>query len=191
MSASFSLLRTFRRLSLLVCLSSLFVSPLAGAADPRDGVAVEGGYGYHVDMARFTLTRDWQAPILTGERWAISPYWDLALGHWNPHNPAGGNHAVTDVGVTPVFRVTERERSAIAPYAELAVGLHYISDHRIYTGRDMSTHFQFGDHAGVGVSFGEKQAFDLGLRLQHLSNAGLKNPNPGINFYQVRAAYHF
>jgi hypothetical protein len=27
------------------------------------------------------------------------------------------------------------------------------------------------------------------LRLQHLSNAGLRNPNPGINFLMLRLAY--
>jgi hypothetical protein len=32
---------------------------------------------------------------------------------------------------------------------------------------------------------------DLGYRYQHLSNAGLGDSNPGINFHLVRLAYHF
>jgi lipid A 3-O-deacylase len=142
-------------------------------------------------MARASVNREWEQRWFSDRDWVLGGYWDLSVGHWHAHNPEGGNHDVGDVGVTPVFRVTERVRSAYAPYAELAVGIHYLSEHRIYAGRDMSTHFQFGDHVGLGVSFGAQQAWDLGVRLQHLSNAGLKNPNPGINFYQVRAAYHF
>ena len=49
-----------------------------------------------------------------------------------------------------------------------------------------STRFQFGDHLGVGVRRGQ---YDIGLRLQHLSNAGLRNPNPGVNFLQLHLAY--
>lgn len=163
----------------------------ARADEPRDGVAFEAGYGYHVDMARISVNREWSQHWFTDHSVILGGYWDASLGEWHPHNPAGGNHDVVDLGITPVWRITERERSAIAPYAELAVGAHYISDHRIYNGRNMSTHFQFGDHVGAGVSLGEQHAWDIGVRLQHLSNAGLKNPNPGINFYQIRAGYHF
>ncbi|HYL90521.1 MAG TPA: acyloxyacyl hydrolase, partial [Burkholderiales bacterium] len=31
--------------------------------------------------------------------------------------------------------------------------------------------------------------YDVSMRLQHLSNAGIKNPNPGVNFLQVRFQY--
>ncbi|MDE3009636.1 MAG: acyloxyacyl hydrolase [Pseudomonadota bacterium] len=171
--------------------TALPITAALAAESARDGVAIEAGSGYHVDMARLSLNREWERKWFTDHSWVLGGYWDLSLGAWHAHNPAGGNHDVTDVGITPVWRVTERERSAIAPYGELAVGAHYISEHRIYSGRDMSTHFQFGDHVGAGVSFGEQHAWDLGLRLQHMSNAGLKNPNPGINFYQIRAGYHF
>jgi hypothetical protein len=30
----------------------------------------------------------------------------------------------------------------------------------------------------------------MSLRLQHLSNGGITSPNPGINFLQLRLAYH-
>ena len=32
---------------------------------------------------------------------------------------------------------------------------------------------------------------DIGVRTQHLSNGGLKEPNPGINFAIVRFGYYF
>ncbi len=178
-------------LSLSAAIAAFLLQTPAHAQEARDGLAFEAGYGYHVDMARVSVNREWTEKWFTDHSWVLGGYWDASLGEWHAHNPAGGNHDVVDFGITPVWRVTERERSPIAPYAELAVGAHYISEHAIYTGRNMSTHFQFGDHVGLGVSLGEQHAWDLGVRLQHLSNAGLKNPNPGINFYQVRAGYHF
>lgn len=175
-----------------VLLSAVLAPPPAIAAETgRDGVALETGTGYHVSMARVSVNREWDGAVAGGQDWVLGGYWDVSLGEWHPHNPAGGNHDVTDFGFTPVWRFTGRDRPAVAPYAELAVGVHYISQHDIYRGRDMSTHFQFGDHVGAGLSFGEHHAWDLGVRFQHLSNAGIKNPNPGINFYQIRAGYHF
>ena len=40
---------------------------------------------------------------------------------------------------------------------------------------------------GQAPSFG---SYDLGLRFQHLSNGGLRNPNPGINLVILRLQYH-
>jgi hypothetical protein len=39
--------------------------------------------------------------------------------------------------------------------------------------------------------FGDKDQFDLGLRLQHLSNAGIEHPNPGVNFVIMRLGYRY
>jgi hypothetical protein len=55
----------------------------------------------------------------------------------------------------------------------------------------MSTAFQFGSHIGLGYRFGAKRSYEIGYRFQHISNAGIKKPNPGINFHQVRVQYHF
>ena len=49
-----------------------------------------------------------------------------------------------------------------------------------------STAVQFGEHVGVGWRSGH---WHFAARLQHLSNAGLDHPNPGINFVLVRAQY--
>jgi hypothetical protein len=43
----------------------------------------------------------------------------------------------------------------------------------------------------AGVSFGDQLQWDVAARLQHFSNAGINNPNPGINFFQLRVDYHF
>jgi hypothetical protein len=44
---------------------------------------------------------------------------------------------------------------------------------------------------GVGVGLGEHQHYQIGYRFQHLSNASIKEPNPGINFQQIYLQYNF
>ena len=77
-----------------------------------------------------------------------------------------------------------------SPYLEAAIGFHVISDLQIDYDRSFSTRFQFGDHVGVGMRFGPRDRYDVGLRLQHLSNGGIRKPNPGIDFLQLRFQYH-
>lgn len=84
-----------------------------------------------------------------------------------------------------------KANSGWRPYAEGAIGVHFISDTHVNAGRDMGSAFQFGDHLGVGLMFGNKGQFDLGYRFQHLSNADIKSPNDGTNFQQIRFAYLF
>ncbi len=165
---------------------------LSGSIHAADGVSVEAGYGYHTTMERLSWSRTWDRRWFADQSWNLTGYWDVGIGRWTPHDAAGGNHDVNDFGITPVWRLVPAQATGtVVPFAELAVGAHYISDHEIYNGRNMSTHFQFGDHVGAGLSFGPQHDWDAMLRFQHLSNAGLQNPNPGMNFYQVRLTHWY
>ncbi|HUQ24448.1 MAG TPA: acyloxyacyl hydrolase [Burkholderiales bacterium] len=147
------------------------VCSLAAPACALDGVSVEGGRSSDDDLNLARLGLQWKG----ARQWY---YWDLSFGGWT-----GGHGHVYDLSVTPVFRWA---KSGGSPYLEAAVGAHVLSDLDVGTGKDFSTRFQFGDHLGAGVRFGN---YDLGVRLQHLSNGGLRNPNPGINFLILRLQY--
>ncbi|MGZ5091827.1 MAG: acyloxyacyl hydrolase [Burkholderiales bacterium] len=154
-----------------------------------DGVALEIGNGDHVDRVEGALQWDWNRQLLRFSDWHLGGYWDLSLGQWHRGSvSAGQNKDITDVGFTPVFRV--QPNGLTGPYAEAGIGLHLLS-HASIGEKNLSTSFQFGDHLGLGYRFGAKGAFDVGYRFQHFSNGGVKRPNPGINFNQVRLQYHF
>ncbi len=55
----------------------------------------------------------------------------------------------------------------------------------------MGSRFEFGTHIGLGMTFGDRQQFDVSYRIQHFSNAGITSTNPGINFNEIRIGYHF
>ncbi|KAF1021645.1 MAG: Lipid A deacylase PagL [Paracidovorax wautersii] len=60
-----------------------------------------------------------------------------------------------------------------------------ISHTRLDSDTTMSTGFQFSDTIGAGIQFGNQLRSTVGIRFQHLSNASIKSPNPGINFTQL------
>jgi len=152
-----------------------------------DGVSLEAGRGEeNTDSWRLGVHWDWDRQWFADRAWRLSGSWELQFGQWS-----GPISAVTDVSLTPVFRLEPSSPSALSPYLEAAIGFHLVSDYRITGRRFFSTKFQFGDHVGAGVRFGNRHEHDVGLRLQHLSNGGLRRPNPGINFLQLRYQHHF
>ena len=73
------------------------------------------------------------------------------------------------------YPVTEK----LSPYAMASVGPHYIS---VQT-ENQANGFIFADTVGAGFYYflTQKSAIDFGYRLRHMSNAGMKTPNGGIN----------
>lgn len=63
-----------------------------------------------------------------------------------------------------------------------------LSRHR-FGGRDYGSAFQFTTHAGLNWDFSEHVRF--GYRYQHMSNAGLGDPNPGLNLHMLAVSYRF
>jgi lipid A 3-O-deacylase len=141
-----------------------------------DGVAVEVGRGEdRTNLLRVSLTHSWRKRVPLGDVWRLAGYWEFSAGLWD--NP---DDSTAELAITPVFRI-EHGRF----YVEGAIGFHLVQTH-ISAHRTFSTAFQFGDHLGTGMYFGR---YDVSLRVQHLSNGGLRDPNPGINFVLVRLQY--
>lgn len=149
--------------------AALFVT---GSAYALDGASLEAGVGTDDDVKVARFGAQWAS------RWRWL-YWDLSFGGWT-----GGHGRVYDLALTPTARLGR------SPYLEAGVGAHVLSDLDVGTGSDFSTRFQFGDHVGIGMRFGEGGRYDLGVRVQHLSNGGLREPNPGINLVMLRLQYH-
>ena len=74
-------------------------------------------------------------------------------------------------------------RGRIEPYFELGGGVLF-TNHQVPTG---TSGVNFTPSAALGMHvLGDKHAFSLELRYLHISNAGLSDPNPGINTVEVR-----
>jgi len=178
----------------LVAGVALLAAFASGSALAVDGISIQGGVGggdssgSGTDMARVALQWDWNRRWFQGKDWHVGGFWDVGAGYWQRDAYPGQNSDLFEIGVTPVFRVQRNDLKGL--YLEAGIGAHFLS-HSSLGDKQLSTSFQFGDHLGVGYRFGDKQAFDLGYVYQHYSNAGIKKPNDGINFHEIRLQYHF
>ena len=144
-----------------------------------------------VDMARVGVQWNWPWRWGLGSNWHVATYGDLSLGYWDNDSRNRTTSSIVDIGFTPVLRLQQTNPGTVAPYLEAGIGFHYLSKSSVAAERRFGSRFQFGDHIGLGLRFGPRHGFDIGYRYQHLSNAGIKQPNQGINFHQLRMQYHF
>lgn len=163
----------------------------SGSVFAVDGVSFELGNGKETDTVRVGAIFNFERQWFTEGDWLVSGFWETTAGRWQGHSAVGNNQTITDLAVTPVFRLQQKNPAGISPYLEGAIGFHLISPTYIYDNRHFASSFQFGDHLGAGVLLGDHHQFDLGYRFQHLSNGGIKEPNQGINLNEVHFIYHF
>lgn len=178
------------KLAALAALTLPFLKPQLAAA--LDAVALEGGSGDRgINRYGIALQWDWGAQWLSLGDWHLGGYWELSASYWDGDEGRSGNDSLGEFGLTPVFRwQTAKPIYGIMPFLEAAVGVHGMTDTEIED-KDFDTEFAFGSHGGAGIRFGQEGRFELGYRYQHLSNLGIGDSNPGINFHLVRLSYHF
>ncbi|MCG6534266.1 MAG: acyloxyacyl hydrolase [Syntrophales bacterium LBB04] len=179
---------TFRLILLCVTLS---LACQAYAADPGEGRKITGdnesafigGIGtgtiqegryqpalliWHVG---FDLKKDF--PGLTTHRGSLSAFFEP---QFNPsHNPDNNFEFGIGVGIQYRYPLTEK----IWGYLLGSIGPHYIS----LVTESQANGFIFSDTLGGGLYYflSEGSAINIGYRFRHMSNAGLRYPNGGIN----------
>lgn len=115
--------------------------------------------------------------------WHLRSFWEFEVGYWQWRDEDSEGGELAEFALTPAFRLERTNSSAkgARAFVEAGVGLHLISKTHV-SSRDLSSKYLFGSFVGGGWYFGEKDRYEISLQLQHLSNAGLETPNPGINF---------
>lgn len=126
----------------------------------------------------------WRSNFLGGE---LTGHWDTHIAHWRvPEGAAAqGRRHWTQLAVVPTLRLRfDDGRSAW--FIEGGIGVSVLDGHYATRHKTFSTRFNFSDHQGVGFNFGARRQHELALVLRHVSNGGIRKPNPGENFVQVR-----
>lgn len=134
---------------------------------------------------------DADSPLVERDTWRVTGHVEVDVMQLQGRrsNP-GGYQSLATIGATPIARI-EWPNEAYVPFVEVAVGINLLSHTTLQEEKHFSTAFQFGEFLGAGLRFGTGGAHEIGVRLQHMSNADIKKPNDGITFVVVRAAYHF
>ncbi len=169
---------------------------LAAPADVRSSdllpssVYVQAGVAQEAQMLVVGATWDWRwhRDFAIGR---LSGFWEASFGRWNSDTgPEGGSAWVTQIGVTPVLRLFPKSWGG-RWFVEGGIGGNFLLPIYRSESKRFSTAFNFGDHLAIGRRFGADGSHELALRIQHFSNAGIKKPNPGEDFLQLRYSRRF
>jgi len=177
--------KTFKAAAVLVALLGCHMTSHA-----VDSTSIEFGTGNKTQMARLGMQWKWNDRWWQSNGTHVGGYWDLTIARWRGtqyQNTPDSVQNITSIGITPVFRFEKDSQKGL--YGEAGIGAHYLSDLYNNNDRRLSTRFEFGDHLAIGYVF--QNNLDLGLKLQHFSNGGIKHPNSGVNFAVVRLSYPF
>jgi lipid A 3-O-deacylase len=107
------------------------------------------------------------------------------------HGTALGGRDVMAGSTTPFLRYELGRALGVPFYAESGMGVSLLSQTRVDEVRQFSTAFQFNEFVGLGARFGRKGEQQLGVRLQHVSNGGIKRPNDGLTYGMLSFNYRF
>jgi lipid A 3-O-deacylase len=155
---------------------------------PR-GAFIEGGsaeHGTRSATAGLVWPWDWQD---TWHNAQVSGITEAYLSEWSARE-IGDRRSFTQLGVLPLLRI--RFRGGASPwFVEGGIGASVTSPVYHTATKQFSTSFNFVDVVGIGRSLDAEHRHELGLRLQHVSNADIKKPNPGENFLQLRYGFAF
>jgi lipid A 3-O-deacylase len=176
------------------CVAALLCAGTPARADEPgplrkpDAVFGQAGIGDHVKSVAIgsLWDWDWQRPYRAG---LLTGYTEVALGQWHVSH-GGDDHSATQFGITPVLRLFP-EGTATGWFLEGGIGANAISPRYENGSRRFSTVLNFGDHVGVGRRFGAQGEHEIVLRVEHFSNCGTDDPNPGENFVQLRYVKRF
>lgn len=150
------------------------LSALCAAAEPQ-WIAV---FGRSTESRETDIVRlGYRQPLPASDSWWMPTHAQLGASVWRVPDIRGTTRRF-DLNATSVWR-SERSWG----YAEAGFGGYLLSKTVNNDDNRLPSSFQFGSHVGIGLRIGPGA---LGIGLQHLSNAGIKQPNGGIDLVLVQ-----
>jgi len=107
------------------------------------------------------------------------------VARWVASDSDAQYHSLTDGSVIAELRYWLSPEAPVRPFAEGGLGVHLLSNVRI-ANRQLGVAFDFGTQVAVGAVFGDNGRYELAAFAHHVSNAGIKDPNDGINYFGIR-----
>jgi hypothetical protein len=164
------------RAVLLILLLAL--APLVTAAEPQWIAA----FGRATESQETDIVRlAYRHPLPNSEAWWRPTNVQLGASVWQVPDIRGSTRRL-DLNATAIWR-NERPWG----YLEAGFGGYLLSKTINNPDTRVPSAFEFGSHIGIGFAVAKNHA--VGVALQHLSNAGLKQPNGGIDLVLVQYTF--
>lgn len=148
-------------------------------AGTRGGVSFESGQNRFQQVEAFSdLNLPWQWNVYSD--WRFQPRIDASAG-W-----LEGEHADAFIGtVGPLVEL----RPGKFPLALEGGSSPTILSRDRFGAKNFGEQFQFTSH--IGLTWYITEHISVGYRFQHMSNAGIAHPNPGLNLQMLELSYSF
>ena len=171
-----------------------WLAATAAEADDRgwqpDAVFSQLGAGTATDAWSVGAQWHWRRAWLIRDSLLLRGRWEFAVGRWRAdEDDAGDESWVTQLSAVPSLRLSGL--SSRGWYAEIGSGPSVLMPVFQSRSRSFSTEFNFQSHLAVGRTLGMQGEHDLAFRIEHFSNAGIREPNPGMDFVSLRYTYRF
>lgn len=177
---------------LRTCLAAALAGliPCAQAMDLKPhGLSAQVSTGTRdVRMAGVGVTWDWDWERL--RKADVTAHTELLVNFWRAPAMGGGHDSIWQVALVPSLRM-QLARGQSPWFVEVGAGPSYMNKLLNAPDHQFSTRWNFYDLIGAGYLFGDHGQHELGVRWVHVSNAGIKKPNPGQDFLQLRYVAHF
>ncbi len=175
----------------LYCVAAFLgcISPGVFAAAEAPGVIFALGAAEDVYEARLGVQVPWHSDWQLRHADHFSTIFEASVGYWRGDKSNRVQRAVTDLGLMPVLRYHPAGAQR-GLFFEAGLGAHLLSRTRLDDAHRYGTAFQFGEVAGIGTYFGGGKG-ELALRVHHISNGSIKQPNDGETFFEARVSWPF
>jgi lipid A 3-O-deacylase len=177
----------------VTCWTLLALPAAAQSFDKDWSVYGQAGRSPHGQRNTHDAALGVTAPLLEPREWVggiLSSHWDISVATWRAPAFVAGRPTYTLISAIPTLRY--RADKGLSPwFADAGLGLVYLDHIYATPDRTFSTRLNFSEVLGVGRNFGAQSQYELTLLLQHSSNGGIKEPNPGENFVQLRLGVRF
>ncbi len=146
------------------------------SAQAVDFTAAIGQSGDSNMVYRLGAQWNWDSSWWQSSVGRLTGYWDAGYTYWEG-DETSGNHSLS---FSPVF-VYEFAGESVQPYIEAGIGVAAFTSTELED-NDLGSSFQFEDRLGAGLRFSGQE---IGIRALHYSNAGIKQPNDGVEAYTL------
>ena len=174
-----------QRPTILVILCAIFLAPSARAdiqfssVGILEAVSVKkfSGMHQHGVLLRYRVS-SWSTSI-----WLPSTL-DFTAG-WLER----GSDTASFISVGPSYRMHLNKSNLGRWFADFGAHPTYVSKSQ-FGGKPLGGKFFFTSYLGLGAYLDRQRKTSLLLRLQHTSNSGLSNCNPGVDMLGLTVSYH-
>ncbi|SFB49426.1 acyloxyacyl hydrolase [Azotobacter beijerinckii] len=163
---------------------------LLGSAGVAHAVEVgaAGGVTGQGDMTyRLSVGLPWDQQWWKSDLGHATGYWDAGYTYWEGGSGDDNYSGAHSLSLSPVFTY-EFSGLGVTPFLEFGVGVAFFSKTRVGE-KQLGSSFNFEDRIGAGLRFAGGQK--IGVRAIHYSNAGIKQPNDGIESFSAYYSHAF